>query len=61
MAELQTRDAIVVNAASYSAYGSSMLARRSKSRNQSRCYQCKSSLDGRNCYISICPYASRLL
>jgi len=30
MAELQTRDAIVVNAASYSAYVSSMLARRSK-------------------------------
>jgi hypothetical protein len=34
MAELQTRDAIVVNAASYSAYGSSMLARRSKAGNR---------------------------
>jgi hypothetical protein len=30
MAELQTRDAIVVSAVSYSAYGSSMLARRIK-------------------------------
>jgi hypothetical protein len=30
MAELQTRDANVVNAVSYSAYASSVLARRSK-------------------------------
>jgi len=30
MAELQTRDAIVVNAVSYSAYASSVLARRNK-------------------------------
>jgi len=61
MAELQTRDANCVNAASYSAYRFFCAGLKEQGRNQSRCYQCKSSLDRRNCYISICPYASRLL
>jgi hypothetical protein len=58
MAELDTRDAIVVNAASYSALCIFCAGEKKQGRNQSRDYQCKSSLDGRNCYIGICPYAS---